>query len=86
VELDESGSRENLGKRPAFAGLFIVFDAGQGIIASLLLPLDLSRWRGKRVAGSDEQDDYFYPRSILGKEGAGRWWAINNTSNISGVE
>lgn len=36
--------------------------------------------------GCDEQNDYFCPRGILHREGAGRSWAINNTSNSSGVE
>jgi len=38
------------------------------------------------VVGADEQDDYLCPCSILHKEGDGRSWAINNTSNLSGVE
>jgi len=38
------------------------------------------------MVGADEQDDYLCPWSILRKEGDGRSWAINNTSNISGVE
>jgi hypothetical protein len=32
------------------------------------------------------QHDYFYPRRILQREGAGRSWAVINTSNIPGVE
>jgi len=36
--------------------------------------------------GGGEENDYFYPRSILGNEGAGRSWAMSNTSNIPGVE
>ena len=36
--------------------------------------------------GTDERNDYFYPRGILHREGAGRSWAMNNTSNIPGVE
>jgi len=36
--------------------------------------------------GADEQDDYFCPRSTLYREGTGRSWAMNNTSNVSGVE
>ena len=59
--LDEADSYKKLEKRPADAGLFIVFEA-------------------------DEQDDYFDPRGILHREGAGRSWAMNNTSNTSGVE
>jgi hypothetical protein len=35
---------------------------------------------------ADEQDYYLCPWNILCKEGDGRSWAINNTSNISGVE
>jgi len=38
------------------------------------------------VFGAGGQDDYFYPRGILHREGAGRSWAIKNTSNTSGVE
>lgn len=38
------------------------------------------------VFGADEQHDYFYPRGILHREGAGRSWAITNTSNIPGVD
>jgi hypothetical protein len=84
--LDERGSYKKLEKRPASAGLFIVFGAGRANIIRLLLPLDLSRWRGKTMAGCDEQDDYLCPWSILHQEGAGRSWAMNNTSNVSGVE
>jgi hypothetical protein len=36
--------------------------------------------------GTDEQHDYFSPRGALHWEGTGRWWAMNNASNISGVE
>ena len=57
----KTGSYKKLEKRPADAGLFIVF-------------------------GTDEQHDYFYPRGILHREGAGRSWAITNTSNIPGVD
>jgi hypothetical protein len=39
----KSDSYKRLEKRPANAGLFNVFDTGQGIIASLLPPLSLSR-------------------------------------------
>jgi hypothetical protein len=39
-----------------------------------------------RVDGADEQDHYLCPWSILHKEGDGRSWAINNTSNLPGVE
>jgi len=66
--LDERDSYKKLEKRPASAGLFIVFRTGQGIIASLLLPLYLSRWCGREMDGADEQDDYFYPRGILHRE------------------
>jgi len=38
------------------------------------------------VFGTDEQDDYFCPRGTLHREGAGRSWEMNDTSNISGVE
>ena len=38
------------------------------------------------VDGTDEQDDYICPRSILHREAGGRSWAINNTPNVSGVE
>jgi len=42
---------------------------------------------GKERGGwGDEQDYYLCPWSILHKEGGGRSWAINNTSNLSGVE
>jgi len=41
---------------------------------------------GEGVDGADEQDYYLCPWSILHKEGGGRSWAINNTSNLSGVE
>jgi len=36
--------------------------------------------------GADGEDHYRCPRGILHREGAGRSWAIENTSNISGVE
>ena len=36
--------------------------------------------------GVDKQDDYLCPWSILHREGGGRSWAMNNTSNICGVE
>jgi hypothetical protein len=84
--LAERGSYKKLEKRPANEGLFIVFGAGRGNITRFLLPPGFCRRSENRVAGADEQDDYFYPRSILGNEGAGRWWAMNNTSNIPGVE
>ena len=38
------------------------------------------------MAGADEQDYYLCPWSILCKESEGRSWAINNTSNLTGVE
>jgi len=38
------------------------------------------------VSGGGAQCDYFYPRGILHREGAGRSWAAKNTSNIPGVE
>jgi hypothetical protein len=38
------------------------------------------------VSGTDEQDDYLCPRSILHREIDGRSWAIRNTSNISEVD
>ena len=38
------------------------------------------------MAGADEQDYYLCPCNSLHKEGDGRSWAINNTSNLSGVE
>jgi hypothetical protein len=41
---------------------------------------------GLFVFGIHEQSDYFCPGSILHREGAGRSWAMNNTSNIHGVE
>jgi hypothetical protein len=59
--LDERHSCKKLERRPANAGLFIVF-------------------------GTDEQNDYLCPCSILHQENAGRSWAMNNTSNIYGVE
>ena len=64
----------------------LVFSTAQETIASLLLPLDSCRWRGKETDGAEHQNDYFYPRGILHREGVGRSWAIENTSNISGVE
>ncbi len=64
----------------------LVFSPDQGTVASLLLPLDSSRWRGKETDGADQQNDYFCPRGILHREGAGRSRAMNNTPNISGVE
>jgi hypothetical protein len=85
-ELDESGSRENLERRPANAGLFISFGDGGASSTRFGLLRGFSRWPGKRVAGVDEQDDYLCPWSILRKESGGRSWAINNTSNVSGVE
>ena len=38
------------------------------------------------MAGADEQDYYLCPCNSLHKEGDGRSWAINNTSNLPGVE
>ena len=38
------------------------------------------------MVGVDDQNDYLCPWSILRKEGGGRSWAINNTSNVSEVE
>jgi len=86
VELDKSGSYKNLGKRPAEAGLFISFGDGRGSITRFVLLPRLSPWQGKGVDGADEQDYYLCPWSILHKEGDGRSWAINNTSNLPGVE
>jgi hypothetical protein len=80
-----SGSYKKLEKRPANAGLFIVFGGGGTIIPFLLL-FGLSCWRRNMAADTDEQDDYFCLRGILHREGAGRSWAMNNTSNISGVK
>jgi hypothetical protein len=84
--LDERGGYKKPDKRPADSGLFIVFGEGRGTIIRFVLLLDLSCWPGKGVDGADEQNDYFYPRGILHREGVGRSWVINNTSNISGVE
>ena len=38
------------------------------------------------MAGADEQDYYLCPWKTLHKEGDGRSWAINNTSNLPEVE
>jgi len=57
-------------------------------VSSLVLAMvgeaspDLSYW----VDEADEQEHYLCPWSILHKEGDGRSWAINNTSNLPGVE
>jgi hypothetical protein len=82
----KSHNWKNLEKRPASAGLFIVFGDGRGGIAGFVVPPGLSRWPGKGTAGADDQNDYLCPCSILHRGGAGRSWAINNTSNVSGVE
>jgi hypothetical protein len=36
--------------------------------------------------GADGEDHYRCPCGALGNEGTGRSWAMNNTSNVSGVE
>ena len=82
----ESDNYKNLGKRPAEAGLFIGFGDGGGSITPFVFLPGLSHWPGKGVDGADEQDYYLCPWSILCKEGDGRSWTINNTSNIPGVE
>ena len=57
-------------------------------VSSLVLAMvgeaspDLSYW----VDEADEKEHYLCPWSILHKEGDGRSWAINNTSNLPGVE
>jgi hypothetical protein len=38
------------------------------------------------VFKTDEQDDYPCPRNTLDHESDGRSWAMNNTSNLPGVE
>ena len=42
--------------------------------------------RESEVDGRDEQDDYPCPWNTLHRESDGRSWAMNNTSNIPGVE
>ena len=42
--------------------------------------------RESGVDGCDEQDDYLCPWNTLHKETGGRSWAMNNTSNLPGVE
>jgi len=43
---------------------------------------DLNLQVSSLFLGTDEQDDYFCPRSALHREGAGRSWAMYNTSNV----
>ena len=62
------------------------FGDGRGSITRFVLLPGLSRWQGKGVDGADEQDYYLCPWSILHKEGGGRSWVINNTSNLPGVD
>ena len=38
------------------------------------------------VCHGDEQDNYPCPRNTLHRESDGRSWAMNNTSNLPGVE
>jgi hypothetical protein len=59
--LAERDSYKKLEKRPASEGLFIVFGAGRGNITRFLLPPGFCRRSENRVAGADEQDDYFCP-------------------------
>ena len=87
LELHESDSRKNSGKRPAGAGLFILFGRWSGkydpiylAAAFVSLPPD-----GRRH-GTDGQDHYRCPWSILRREGAGRSWVTRDTSNLPGVE
>ena len=42
--------------------------------------------RESGVDGCDEQDDYLCPWNTLHRESDGRSWAMNNTSNLPGVE
>ena len=82
----ESDNYKNLEKRPAEAGLFIGFGDGGGSITPFVFLPGLSRWPGMGADGADEQDYYLYPWNTLHQEGDGRSWAINNTSNLPGVE
>jgi hypothetical protein len=54
----KSDSYKKLEKRPANAGLFVIFWDGRGSSARFVLPPGLSRWTGKGMAGVDQQDDY----------------------------
>ena len=75
-------------KRPAAAGLFVLFRRWSGkhdpiYLSATFVPLPRD---GKGQAGADGQDHYRGPRSTLRKEGGGRSWARSDTSNICGVE
>ncbi len=87
LELHESDSRKNPGKRPAGAGLFILFGRWSGkydpiylAAACVSLPPD-----GRRH-GTDGQDHYRCSWSTLRREGAGRSWVTRDTLNLPGVE
>jgi hypothetical protein len=59
------------------------FGDGRGSMTRFTLLPRLSRCQATAGHdGTDGHDDYLCPCSILHKEGAGRSWAINDTSNV----
>ncbi len=63
------------------------FGDGRGSMTRFILQPRLSRCQViTGQDGADGQNHYRCPCSALDNEGGGRSWAMNNTSNVSGVE
>jgi len=86
MELDESGSYKNLGKRPAGAGLFISFGDGREASPDSSYCLVCPAGKGRGWMGLTSRTTISAHEAFSDKEGDGRSWGINNTSNLSGVE
>ncbi len=87
LELYESGSRKSPEKRPAGAGLFILFGRWSGKYDPIYLAAVFVSLPGEgRRHGTHEQDHYRCPWSTLHREGAGRSWVTSDTPNLRGVE
>ena len=87
LELHESDSRKNSGKRPAGAGLFILFGRWSGKYDPIYLAAAFVSLPGSiRQHGADGQDHYRCSWSTLRREGAGRSWVTRDIPNPRGVE
>jgi len=79
-------SRQNLGKRPAGAGLFISFGDGREASPDSSYCLVCPAGKGRGWMGLTSRTTISAHEAFSDKEGDGRSWGINNTSNLSGVE
>ena len=87
LELHESDSYKNPGKRPAGAGLFILFGRWSGKYDPIYLAAAFVSLPGSiRQHGTHGQDHYRCSWSTLHREGAGRSWVTRDTPNLPGVE